>query len=82
MNYESTLEYLYNQLPTYQHIGSSAYKPGLDNTNQLLQVLDNPHTKFKTIHVAGTNGKGSVSHFLASIFSHKATKLDCILRPT
>ena len=81
MNYESTLEYLYNQLPTYQHIGSSAYKPGLDNTNQLLQVLDNPHTKFKTIHVAGTNGKGSVSHFLASIFQSQGYKTGLYTSP-
>lgn len=81
MNYESTLEYLYNQLPTYQHIGSSAYKPGLDNTIQLLQVLDNPHTKFKTIHVAGTNGKGSVSHFLASIFQSQGYKTGLYTSP-
>lgn len=81
MNYESTLEYLYNQLPTYQHIGSTAYKPGLDNTIQLLQVLDNPHTKFKTIHVAGTNGKGSVSHFLASIFQSQGYKTGLYTSP-
>ncbi len=81
MNYESTLEYLYNQLPTYQHIGSAAYKPGLDNTIQLLQVLENPHTKFKTIHVAGTNGKGSVSHFLASIFQSQGYKTGLYTSP-
>lgn len=81
MNYESTLEYLYNQLPTYQHIGSEAYKPGLNNTIQLLQVLGNPHTKFKTIHVAGTNGKGSVSHFLASIFQSQGYKTGLYTSP-
>lgn len=81
MTYESTLEYLYNQLPTYQHIGSSAYKPGLDNTIQLLKVLENPHTKFKAIHVAGTNGKGSVSHFLASIFQSQGYKTGLYTSP-
>lgn len=81
MNYESTLEYLYNQLPTYQYIGSAAYKPGLDNTIQLLQILDNPHLKYKTIHIAGTNGKGSVSHFLASIFQSQGYKTGLYTSP-
>ena len=68
MTYPETLEYLFNALPAYQNQGKSAYKENLDNTYALMDVLDSPHKKFKTIHIAGTNGKGSVSHILAAIF--------------
>ena len=68
MNYQETLDWMFNKLPMYQRIGGAAYKANLDNTIALLQLLDNPHRKFKSIHVAGTNGKGSTSHMLASIF--------------
>lgn len=68
MNYNETIDYLFNALPAYQNIGSAAYKENIDNTVALLDVLDQPHQKFKSIHVAGTNGKGSVSHALAAIF--------------
>lgn len=67
MNYQETLDFLYAQLPMFQRVGAQAYKPSLENTLQLSAALDNPHTKFKSIHVAGTNGKGSTSHMLASI---------------
>jgi dihydrofolate synthase/folylpolyglutamate synthase len=66
-SYHQTLEYLYAQLPVYHHIGSAAYKKDLTNTIALCQSLGNPHKKFKSIHVAGTNGKGSSSHMLAAI---------------
>ncbi len=68
MTYQQTIDYLFNALPAFQNIGKSAYKENLDNTNALMTVLDNPHNKFKSIHVAGTNGKGSTSHMLATIF--------------
>lgn len=66
MNYNETLEYLFTKLPMFSRIGAAAYKKDLTNTVALLDVLNNPHKKFKSIHVAGTNGKGSVSHMLAS----------------
>jgi len=68
MTYSECINYLYKSLPIYQRIGSAAYKADLDNTIALMKHLDNPHTKFETIHVGGTNGKGSVSHNLASIY--------------
>ncbi len=67
MNYQQTLEYLYSQLPMYQRIGKAAYKANLDNTVALDEHFDHPHRNFSTIHIAGTNGKGSVSHMLAAI---------------
>jgi len=67
MNYAQTIQYLYDRLPVFHHIGSAAYKPGLDNTIRLMNALDNPYTRYRTIHIAGTNGKGSVSHMLASV---------------
>ena len=67
MTYHQTLDWLFNQLPAYQKIGKSAYKTDLSNIIALSSYLDNPQHQFKTIHVAGTNGKGSSSHMLASI---------------
>jgi len=67
MNYQQTLEYLYSQLPMYQRIGKASYKANLDNTVALDKHFDHPHRNFSTIHIAGTNGKGSVSHMLAAI---------------
>ena len=67
MNYQETVQYLYSQLPLFTRDGASAYKANLDNTIELCKRLDNPQRKFKTIHVAGTNGKGSTSHMLAAI---------------
>jgi dihydrofolate synthase/folylpolyglutamate synthase len=65
--YQETLNFLYANLPMFQRIGAAAIKPDLTNTIALCQALGNPHHKFKSIHVAGTNGKGSTSHMLASI---------------
>ena len=67
MNYDETLEYLFNQHPAFQRVGAQAYKEGLDTSLALDEIYDHPHTHYKCIHVAGTNGKGSVSHTIASI---------------
>lgn len=68
MSYQDTIDYLYSRLPMYNRIGAAAIKKDLDNTLSICQFLGNPEKQFKTIHVAGTNGKGSTSHMLASIF--------------
>lgn len=81
MTYSETLEWMFNKLPVYQFIGASAYKPDLSNTTQLLQLLDNPHHTFKSVHVAGTNGKGSVSHMLASVFQEAGYKTGLFTSP-
>ena len=67
MNYTETLNYLYHTTPLFQHVGKEAYKEGLDNTLALDEHFHHPHRAFRTIHVAGTNGKGSCSHTLAAI---------------
>jgi len=69
MNYRKTLEFLFSALPMYQRIGQAAYKANLDNTIALDNYFNHPHKQFKTIHVAGTNGKGSVSHMLSAILN-------------
>ena len=67
MNYKETVEYLFNSTPVFEHVGATAYKDGLDNSHALDDHFGHPHTRYQTIHVAGTNGKGSSSHTLASI---------------
>lgn len=67
MNFQETLEYMYKLLPMYQRVGKTAFKKDLTNTIKLLELLGNPHHQFKSIHIAGTNGKGSSTHMLASI---------------
>ena len=67
MNYDQTTEYLFTQLPMFSRVGAAAYKADLTNTIALCEALGNPQHQFKSIHVAGTNGKGSTSHMLASI---------------
>lgn len=81
MNYQETIQYLYDRLPVFHIVGSSAYKPGLDNTIRLMKLLDNPHKKFKSIHVAGTNGKGSVSHYIAAILQQSGYKVGLYTSP-
>lgn len=68
MNYQETVDYLYNSAPLFQHVGAGAYKEGLSTTHRLDEHFGHPHRLYKTIHVAGTNGKGSCSHTLAAIF--------------
>lgn len=67
MNYIETCEYLFNQMPMFERQGASGYKEGLSNTRALDEHFNHPHTKYKTIHIAGTNGKGSCSHSIAAI---------------
>ncbi len=66
MSYEQTLQYLYSSQPAFHIVGSSAYKPGLENTRRLMAHLGNPHERFASVHIAGTNGKGSTSHLIAA----------------
>lgn len=81
MNYQQTLDWLFTQLPMYQRIGGAAYKANLDNTLKLDAHLGQPHHHFKAIHVAGTNGKGSTCHMLASIFQEAGYKVGLYTSP-
>lgn len=81
MNYEQTLEYLFNSLPMFQRIGKAAYKADLNTTIKLDEYFNHPHQKFKSIHIAGTNGKGSVSHFLASVLQSAGYKTGLYTSP-
>lgn len=80
-SYQQTLNYLYEKLPMFSRIGKAALKPDLSNTIKLCEALDNPHLKFKSIHIAGTNGKGSVSHGLASALQHSGYKTGLYTSP-
>lgn len=81
MTYEETTEYLFTSAPLFQHVGGDAYKEGLYNTYQLDEHFGHPHTKFKTVHVAGTNGKGSCSHTLAAILQASGLKVGLFTSP-
>jgi len=81
MAYADTLKYLYEKLPMFSRIGIDAYKKDLNNTKKLCEFLNNPQTKFKSIHIAGTNGKGSVSHMLAAILQTAGYKTGLYTSP-
>lgn len=81
MTYQQTIDYLFTRLPMFSRIGAAAYKADLTNTIKLCDALNNPQEKFKTIHVAGTNGKGSVSHMLASILQTAGLKTGLYTSP-
>ena len=81
MNYSETLEYLYNALPMFQQVGGAAYKEGLENTLDFDKRLGSPHTRFRSIHVAGTNGKGSTSHLLAATLQSAGYKVGLYTSP-
>jgi dihydrofolate synthase/folylpolyglutamate synthase len=81
MNYKQTLEFLYSQLPAYHRIGKAAYKNDLKNTFELDEHLGHPHSGYRTIHVAGTNGKGSVSHMIASVLMEAGYKTGLYTSP-
>lgn len=81
MNYQETTAWMFNQLPMYQLQGASAYKKDLTNTHLLINHLGNPHLDLKYIHVAGTNGKGSTSHMLASILQEAGYKVGLYTSP-
>ena len=70
-SYSQSIEYLYSKLPNYQKYGSKDLNFGLSNIKSFCKKLNNPETKLKTIHIAGTNGKGSVAHIVASILQSK-----------
>ncbi len=81
MTYQQTIDYLYAQLPMYSRIGAAAYKEDLHNTIALCNTIDNPQTTFKSIHIAGTNGKGSTSHMLAAILQQAGYKTGLYTSP-
>jgi dihydrofolate synthase/folylpolyglutamate synthase len=81
VNYKKTLDYLLDRLPMFHRIGQAAYKNSLDNTLKLDEVFGHPHRQYKTIHVAGTNGKGSVSHMLAAVFQTAGYKTGLYTSP-
>ena len=81
MNYQETLNYLYYSTPVFDHVGAVAYKEGLQNNLALDKHFNHPHTNFKTIHIAGTNGKGSCSHSLASILQEAGYKVGLYTSP-
>lgn len=81
MNYQETIDYLFNALPMFQRVGASAFKKDLSNTITLCSHLGNPERKFKSIHVAGTNGKGSTSHTLAAILQSAGFKTGLYTSP-
>src|SRR5258708_39382739 len=81
MNYEETIDYLYTGLTMFSRIGAAAYKIDITNTIRLCEFLGNPQTKFKSIHVAGTNGKGSTSHMLAAILQTAGYKTGLYTSP-
>ncbi len=81
MNYAETINYLFTKLPMFSRIGTAAYKKDLTNIKLLCEHLGNPHEKFKSIHIAGTNGKGSVSHMLAAILQTAGYKTGLCTSP-
>lgn len=81
MNYQQTLDYLFEKLPMYQRIGGAAYKADLKSTIELCRLLGNPENKFPSVHVAGTNGKGSTSHIIASALQEAGLKTGLYTSP-
>lgn len=81
MDYQETLTYLYNSAPLFQQLGSAAYKEGLENTYTLDEYFGHPHRRFRTIHIAGTNGKGSCSHTLAAILQSAGYRVGLYTSP-
>ena len=81
MNYKDTLKYLFSQLPMYQRTGAAAYKKDIGNIIEACNLLDNPHKKFKSIHIAGTNGKGSTAHLISSILQEAGFKTGLYTSP-
>ena len=81
MTYQETLDFMFSQLPMYHRIGAAAYKADIQPTIDMMNALGNPERKFRSIHIAGTNGKGSVSHFLASILQEAGYKVGLYTSP-
>lgn len=81
MNYSESISFLYAQLPVFHREGAKAYKPGLGNIETLCELMGNPESSFKSLHIAGTNGKGSSSHFMASILQEHGYKVGLYTSP-
>ncbi|MCP4443158.1 MAG: bifunctional folylpolyglutamate synthase/dihydrofolate synthase [Aureispira sp.] len=81
MNYQDTISYMYQQLPMFQRIGATAMKHKLDNIRELCQYLGSPQDQFKSVHIAGTNGKGSTTHILASMLQEAGYKVGMYTSP-
>jgi dihydrofolate synthase / folylpolyglutamate synthase len=81
MNYRQTLDFLYHQLPMFHRIGAAAYKQDLTTTIEMSRILGNPERSFPSVHIAGTNGKGSVAHFLASVLQEGGYKTGLFTSP-
>jgi dihydrofolate synthase/folylpolyglutamate synthase len=81
VNYKETLQYLFERLPMFHRVGEAAYKNSLENTLKLDEIFGHPHRSYKTVHVAGTNGKGSVSHILAAVFQSAGYKTGLYTSP-
>ena len=79
--YKKTIEYLYASQPAFHQVGAAAYKPGLDNTYALMAHLGNPHAQLRAVHIAGTNGKGSTSHLIASALQSEGYKVGLFTSP-
>src|SRR5678809_502509 len=81
MNYQETIDYLFAKLPMFSRIGAAAFKKDLTNTQKLCDFLGDPYKRFKSVHIAGTNGKGSVSHMLAAILQTSGYKTGLYTSP-
>lgn len=81
MDYQNTLKYLYESVPMFQQVGKEAYKPGLETTQKLDEYFGHPHRQFKTIHIAGTNGKGSCSHTIAAVLQSAGYRVGLFTSP-
>ena len=81
MTYNEAIEILYNQAPMFQNVGKQAYKTGLETTHELDRIFQHPHCRFRTIHVAGTNGKGSCSHLMAAVLQKSGYKVGLYTSP-
>ena len=81
MTYQQTIDYLYASQPAFHLVGAAAYKPGLDNTYRLMAHLGDPHKQLRTIHIAGTNGKGSTSHLVAASLQAQGYKVGLFTSP-
>ena len=81
MTYQQSIDYLYNSLPVFQKVGASAYKPGLGTSVALDDLFGNPHRKYPTVHIAGTNGKGSTAHTLAAVLQSAGYKVGLYTSP-
>ena len=81
INYSETIEYLFNKLPIYQRSGKSAYKADIGNIVKASEILGNPHLNFKSVHIAGTNGKGSTAHMISSVLQESGYKVGLYTSP-